>query len=207
MDAALGAPRADAQPVRRPQRLRFMRKAQAVPDRRSRSDGLSGDGRKLVRRGRGTQASREPAGNGGAGNGPGNAGGGNGTGNGGGSNPPGNGDGGKKPDDGAEGNNKKDPDKENEDPDSAEPSKPAAAGDKEWRTEPQNLEEGLGREEAKAGAGKRIMKGDIKDPKYPQDVWAKMHYSHERADGRYIVIHYWQNLETGAREGFKFKND
>jgi hypothetical protein len=45
----------------------------------------------------------------------------------------------------------------------------------------------------------------IKDPRYPADVWAKMQHCHETPTGPPIVIHYWENLVTGAREGFKFK--
>jgi hypothetical protein len=49
------------------------------------------------------------------------------------------------------------------------------------------------------------MQGKIKDPKYPEGVWAKMHHVHEHPGGAETVIHYWENLLTGAREGFKFK--
>lgn len=59
---------------------------------------------------------------------------------------------------------------------------------------------------AKGGAGTRIMQGLINDPAYPSDVWAKMQSVHfDQQTGRNIVIHYWKNLQTGAREGFKFK--
>ncbi len=68
-----------------------------------------------------------------------------------------------------------------------------------------NLSEQLALEEAQAGAGTRIMEGQIKDPKYPEDVWAKMQHVHRNPDGTKITIHYWENLQTGAREGFKFK--
>ena len=57
-----------------------------------------------------------------------------------------------------------------------------------------------------AGAGERIMKGLIKDPAYPEEIWAKMQHVHEALDGESkIVIHYWENLETGLRTGFKIK--
>ncbi len=61
--------------------------------------------------------------------------------------------------------------------------------------------------DAKAGAGERIMKGKIKDPRYPEDEFAKKQYVYRNTkDGKPVVIHYWENLKTGAREGFKFKN-
>ena len=73
------------------------------------------------------------------------------------------------------------------------------------RTEPHNLAEKLTLDEAKAGAGKRIMQGKIKDPSYPEDAWAKMQHVHEHPGGTTTVVHYWQDLKTGARKGFKFK--
>jgi hypothetical protein len=74
------------------------------------------------------------------------------------------------------------------------------------RVAPGNLAEQLALEEAKGGAGKRIMEEFIRDPNYPRELWAKMHHIHRNPDGSKIVIHFWQNLLTGAREGFKFKN-
>jgi RHS repeat-associated protein len=68
-----------------------------------------------------------------------------------------------------------------------------------------DLSEQLALEEAQAGAGTRIMEGQIGDPDYPEDLWAKMQHVHENPDGSNTVIHYWENLETGLREGFKFK--
>jgi RHS repeat-associated protein len=68
-----------------------------------------------------------------------------------------------------------------------------------------DLSEQLALEEAQAGAGTRIMEGQIGDPAYPEDVWAKMQHVHENPDGSNTVIHYWENLETGLREEFKFK--
>ena len=73
------------------------------------------------------------------------------------------------------------------------------------RTQPQNLAEKLALDEAMGGAGTRIMKGKINDPRYPEDVWAKMQHVHENPGGTKTVIHYWENLQTGAREGLKFK--
>jgi hypothetical protein len=60
-------------------------------------------------------------------------------------------------------------------------------------------------EEAQGGAGTRIMEGEINDSAYPEDVWAKMHHEHISPDGTKTIVHYWENLETGLREGFKIK--
>jgi hypothetical protein len=49
------------------------------------------------------------------------------------------------------------------------------------------------------------MEGEINDPAYPEDVWAKMHHEHINPDGTKTIVHYWENIETGLREGFKFK--
>jgi RHS repeat-associated protein len=68
-----------------------------------------------------------------------------------------------------------------------------------------NLGDQLTLEEAEAGAGERIMEGKINDPTYPEDEWAKMSHVHEYPDGSKTEIHYWEHLETGTREGFKFK--
>jgi hypothetical protein len=73
------------------------------------------------------------------------------------------------------------------------------------RTLPRNLREKLALDKAKGGAGGRIMGGKINDPNYPEDVWAKKAYMHENPGGSQTAIHYWENLQTGAREGFKFK--
>jgi hypothetical protein len=73
------------------------------------------------------------------------------------------------------------------------------------RTQPNNLAEQLTLQEAQAGAGSRIMQGQIKDPRYPSDVCAKMQHTHSNPDGTNIVIHYWQNLVNGVRSAFKFK--
>ena len=56
------------------------------------------------------------------------------------------------------------------------------------------------------GEGERIVSGKINDPRYPEDVWKKMEYGMERPNGKEIVIHYWENILTGGRKGFKFKN-
>jgi RHS repeat-associated protein len=74
------------------------------------------------------------------------------------------------------------------------------------RKEPLNLAEQLTMEEAKGGAGTRIMQGNIKDPLYPENIWEKMQHIHlDLNTGKNIVIHYWQNLVTGIRSGYKFK--
>lgn len=74
------------------------------------------------------------------------------------------------------------------------------------RTEPRDLGEKLTLDEAKAGAGKRIMEGQINDPNYPEDKWAKKQHTRKNQDGTSTTIHYWEDLTTGVKEGFKFKN-
>ena len=73
------------------------------------------------------------------------------------------------------------------------------------RATSRGLTEQLALAEAKGGAGTRIMKGMIKDPKFPEAVWAKMQHVHRCPGGERIVIHYWEDLQTGVRQGFKFK--
>jgi hypothetical protein len=73
------------------------------------------------------------------------------------------------------------------------------------RTEARNLADQLAMREAEAGAGTRIMQGAINDPAFPENVWAKMQWVHTDPDGQNITIHYWQNLQTGERIGYKFK--
>lgn len=48
----------------------------------------------------------------------------------------------------------------------------------------------LALDEAMAGAGSRIMQGRIKDPKYPEDIWAKIEHVHHHPDGTATVVHY-----------------
>jgi RHS repeat-associated protein len=74
------------------------------------------------------------------------------------------------------------------------------------RTEAKNLAEKLALQEAQAGAGTRIMQTAINDPNFPENVWAKMQWVHDNPDGTSTTIHYWQNLQTGQRIGFKFKD-
>ena len=78
------------------------------------------------------------------------------------------------------------------------PSCPTSNG---VRTAAANLAEQLSLKEAQSGAGERIMEGLIKDPKFPEDIWAKMQHVHGDMN-----IHYWKNLQTGESSGFKFKN-
>jgi RHS repeat-associated protein len=79
-----------------------------------------------------------------------------------------------------------------------------------------SLAEKLTLEEAMGGAGTRIMEGKIRDPRYPENLWAKMQHVHVHPEvtdpyGNVLqemqttVIHYWENLLTEFREGFKFK--
>lgn len=75
------------------------------------------------------------------------------------------------------------------------------------RTEPSSLRESLALKEAQNNPGTEIMKGQIKDSKYPQSDWSKMSYKHRNPDGSVIDIHHWQIKNTGIKEGFKFKNN
>jgi hypothetical protein len=68
-----------------------------------------------------------------------------------------------------------------------------------------SLAEKLALDEARGGAGTRIMQGRINDPRYPEEIWAKMSHARQLSGGGQVEIHYWENLKTGVREGFKFK--
>jgi hypothetical protein len=62
--------------------------------------------------------------------------------------------------------------------------------------------------EARGGAGKPIDM-DINDPRYPREEWNKMQHIHESPIGdkkENINIHYWENIQTKERHGFKFKD-
>ena len=72
------------------------------------------------------------------------------------------------------------------------------------RTEPKNLSEKLALEEARAGAGKKIMEDEILDPMY-RNKFNKMQHAHYNSDGSKTVIHYWEEIGTGKLSGFKFK--
>ncbi len=49
------------------------------------------------------------------------------------------------------------------------------------------------------------MEGEINDPQYPEDAWAKMEHVHRSLEGSKTTVHYWEHLATGLREGFKIK--
>lgn len=74
------------------------------------------------------------------------------------------------------------------------------------RTEARNLSEKLTMDEARAGAGERIMQGKINDTAFPEDTWAKMQHVHETPSGASIVIHYWERIVDSFRTGFKYKD-
>ncbi|MFH1334108.1 MAG: hypothetical protein ABIH77_02225, partial [Pseudomonadota bacterium] len=78
---------------------------------------------------------------------------------------------------------------------------------KSVRTEPNNLSEKLALDEAKAGAGKEIMKGRINDPAYSSEEFSKIAHYHSPLDSEQssIEIHYWRNNSTGEQFGYKFK--
>jgi len=78
---------------------------------------------------------------------------------------------------------------------------------KKPRTKPIDLEEQLTLEEAKAGAGERILEGKIDDPRYQEDKWKKQQHIHKHPDGTQTNLHYWENIQTGERNGFKFKDE
>lgn len=73
------------------------------------------------------------------------------------------------------------------------------------RTEARNLTEQLVLKEAEAGAGTRIMEGRVRDPNFPEELWAKMSHTHDSPGGAITEIHYWLELASGSRTGFKFK--
>jgi hypothetical protein len=75
------------------------------------------------------------------------------------------------------------------------------------RTEPKDLAEEITLQEAKGGAGDTIMKDKINDPRYPPDKWEKKQHEHINPDGTKINVHYWEEIATKERHGFKFKND
>ena len=74
------------------------------------------------------------------------------------------------------------------------------------RVAPDSLQEQLTLDEARSGAGRRIMKDEIQDPEYPKDRWQKMEHTHTSPEtGDKTVIHYWEEIKTALRHGFKFK--
>jgi RHS repeat-associated protein len=75
------------------------------------------------------------------------------------------------------------------------------------RTYPENLSEQITIKEVKAGAGGQIMKGEIKDPRFSENIWKKMQHVHEPlGGGKKSVVHFWQRIADGFRTGFKFKD-
>lgn len=74
------------------------------------------------------------------------------------------------------------------------------------RTKPIDLEEQLTLEEAKGEKGKNIPL-NIQDPKYPESDWKKMKHNHAHPDGTKTEVHWWENIGTGARHGYKFKDE
>jgi len=75
------------------------------------------------------------------------------------------------------------------------------AADKFRRT-PRNLAEKLSMDEAKGGAGRKIMDG-LSDPKY--GGMEKWQHVHRHPDGTNTVIHYVRNPATGKLTDFKLK--
>lgn len=79
---------------------------------------------------------------------------------------------------------------------------------KRFHTDPQDLTEQLTLEEAKSERGKRILEEEIKDPRYPKDKWKKVEHTHKRPktqDLPDVHIHWWEEISTGKRHGYKFK--
>ena len=50
------------------------------------------------------------------------------------------------------------------------------------------------------------MKDDTNDPKYPKTEWKKMQYNHKSLDDINTELHYWENIQTGNQQDFKFKD-
>jgi RHS repeat-associated protein len=72
------------------------------------------------------------------------------------------------------------------------------------KTSARKLAEKLTIAEARTRA-KRIMKGKLKDPHFPEIRWSKMQHIHRSPDGTNIVVHYFLDRWTGKTKGFKFK--
>jgi hypothetical protein len=79
------------------------------------------------------------------------------------------------------------------------------------RTDPANLPEQLVKDDAEGGAGKEIMDpADMNDPLYAgthrkMGLTRKMYNAQGNHVGT-IDVHFWENMATGERSGFKFKN-
>lgn len=76
------------------------------------------------------------------------------------------------------------------------------------RTEPADLPEKLTLDEAKSGAGKSIMEGELNDPKYDTETGTKdkISHAHDHGDGTQTEIHYDRDRTTGEVDNFKFKD-
>ncbi|MBA4163082.1 MAG: hypothetical protein C0510_00395 [Erythrobacter sp.] len=69
---------------------------------------------------------------------------------------------------------------------------------------PCSLAEQLAIESARGNSrARRIMEGQINDPRYPEDVWGKYQYVHHRLFSGNITVHFWRNLQTGSEHGYK----
>jgi hypothetical protein len=80
---------------------------------------------------------------------------------------------------------------------------PAACG-AGFNGEPCSLAEQLAIESARGSSrARRIMQGQINDPRYPGNVWGKFQYVHHRLLGGNITVHFWRNLQTGSEHGYK----
>lgn len=73
------------------------------------------------------------------------------------------------------------------------------------RTEPIDLEEQLALEEAKGTKGEKI-KHSQNDPRYPESEWEKKSHNHDHQNGTKTEIHWWENVNTGEKHGYKFKD-
>jgi len=78
------------------------------------------------------------------------------------------------------------------------------------RTEPADLIEKLMKDEVLGEGPSRpqdeIMKGKIKDPKYPPAEWKKVEITRIRPDGSKVTTHHMEHRVTHKKEQFKFKN-
>jgi hypothetical protein len=77
------------------------------------------------------------------------------------------------------------------------------------RTEPADLIEKLVKDEVLENPSRpqdEIMKGKIKDPKYPEAQWKKVETTRVRPDGSKVTTHHMEHRFSGKKEQFKFKN-
>ncbi len=78
----------------------------------------------------------------------------------------------------------------------------ASKGVDKFRRAPKNLAEKLSMDEAKGGAGRKIM-DNLGDPKFKG--MEKWQHVHKHPDGTNTVIHYVRDPKTGQLLDFKFK--